>query len=79
MCLAYPARVAALVDADTVEATFGGRRVLVVVLTLDAGPPVRVGDWLLVQSGLAVSRLSAPEAQQRQLELDALIGGHDDA
>jgi hydrogenase maturation factor len=78
MCLAYPARVRSLLDADTAEVTAGGRAQRVVLLTLAAGPPVRRDDWLLVQSGLAVQRLSAGEAHERMRMLNDLIGGDND-
>ena len=78
MCLAYPAHVCSVVDAVTAEVTARGRRQRVVLLTLDPGRPVRPGDWLLVQSGLAIERLSDHEAREHQRLIDDLIGGDDE-
>jgi hydrogenase assembly chaperone HypC/HupF len=86
MCLAYPARVRSVADAATAEVTVRGRTRSVVLLALDAGGPIRPGDWLLVQSGLAIQRLSAHEAHERQRLIDDLtadptdhlIGGDDE-
>jgi hydrogenase assembly chaperone HypC/HupF len=78
MCLAYPARVRSVAGAGTAEVTVRGRIRSVVLLTLDDGDPVRPGDWLLVQSGLAVRRLSADEARDREQLIDDLIGGDDE-
>ncbi len=78
MCLAYPTQVTALLGADTAEAAVGETCQRVVLLTLEGGPPVRVGDWLLVQSGLAVQRLSVEEAKDRQRMFDELLGGEDE-
>jgi hydrogenase assembly chaperone HypC/HupF len=78
MCLARPVRVRSVVDTSTAEVTDGGRTRPVVLLTLDAGPPVRPGDWLLVQSGLAVRRLSDREAADRRRLIDNVIGGDDE-
>jgi hydrogenase assembly chaperone HypC/HupF len=77
MCLACPGLVRRVVDATTAEVTVRGRRRPVVLLTLDAGPPPRPGDWLLVQSGLAIQRLTPHEAHERQRLIDAVIGGDD--
>jgi hydrogenase assembly chaperone HypC/HupF len=79
MCLAYPARVRCVVDATVAEVTVRRRRQRVVLLTLDAGPPPRPGDWLLVQSGLAIQRLTPHEAYERRRLIDALNGGDDES
>jgi hydrogenase assembly chaperone HypC/HupF len=86
MCLAYPARVRSVADAATAEVAVRGRTQCVVLLALDAGGPIRPGDWLLVQSGLAIQRLSAHEAHERLRLIDDLttdptdhlIGGDDE-
>jgi hydrogenase maturation factor len=56
--------VAATADPSAVMVRDGQRDVAVSLLTLDGN--VEVGEWLLVHCGLALSRLTEPEA------LDAL-------
>lgn len=43
----------------------GAPRWVPIVLVTSAGETVSPGDWLLVQTGLAVARVSAAEAAQR--------------
>jgi hydrogenase assembly chaperone HypC/HupF len=74
MCLAYPARIGRLVDATVAEVTVRDRCRPVVLLTLDAGPPPRPGDWLLVHSGLAIQRLTPDEAYERRRLIGAVLG-----
>lgn len=63
MCLTYPAQVVSISDeAAIVEAN--GRRQRVLLLVLEHNLPVP-GDWLLVQSGIALSTLDSAEAAQR--------------
>jgi hydrogenase assembly chaperone HypC/HupF len=65
MCLGAPCQVVATTaDSTAVVVRDGQRDVTVSLLTLDGS--VQVGEWLLVHCGLALSRLSEPEA------LDAL-------
>jgi hydrogenase assembly chaperone HypC/HupF len=75
MCLAYPAEVLAMTGDGTAEVSARGRtqRVLLAVLA-DADPPVAIGDWLLVDCGLALARIDADDAAQRTEWLDALTG-----
>lgn len=64
MCLAYPAQVLSIADqVAIVEAE--GRRHEVMLLALEANLPV-AGDWLLVQSGIALSTLDESDAAQRR-------------
>ncbi len=63
MCLTYPAQVVSVADeAAIVEAN--GRQQRVLLLALEHNLPVP-GDWLLVQSGIALSTLDGAEAAQR--------------
>jgi hydrogenase maturation factor len=48
----------------------GPRRVPLVVVTA-SGETVAPGDWLLVQTGLAIARISAAEAADRNACLGA--------
>jgi hydrogenase maturation factor len=88
--MAYPARVVALEGDGVALAELSGRprRVLLTLLT-GLGPAgdigdrgadaVAVGDWLLVQSGIALARLDDDEASQRlRLLEEAIEGGTDE-
>lgn len=64
MCLAVPGRVVAITAdpvAPVAEVDYGGlrRRAQLVYL-----PEARVGDWVLVQAGFAVRRLSDDDARE---------------
>jgi len=66
MCLAEPALVRAVEPDDTAWVDLRGvtRRVPLVVVT-SSGATVAPGDWLLVQTGLAVAQITADEARNR--------------
>jgi hydrogenase assembly chaperone HypC/HupF len=72
MCLAYPVQVVAVEDQIAIVQV-QGRLSRVVLLALQADLPVP-GDWLLVQSGLAVSKLDEDDAVQR-IQLQRLAQG----
>ncbi len=60
MCLAVPLRVAAI-EGTLAEVEVGGvRRQVSILLT----PEVKVGDWVLVHTGFAISVLNEQEAQE---------------
>jgi len=60
MCLAVPVQVLSL-DGHEAEVDFSGvRRRISVVLT----PDVRVGDYVILHTGFAISILDQEEAQQ---------------
>jgi hydrogenase assembly chaperone HypC/HupF len=74
MCMAYPAQVLVVSDdGSTADVVARGRDQRVLLVVLDE--PVTAGDWLLVQSGLAVGRIDAADAASRALLLDELTGG----
>lgn len=75
MCLAYPARVLAVHDAGTATVRLPDRDQRVLLAVLDDDTPVAVGDWLLVQSGLALARIDESEATARLDLLNTPIGG----
>jgi hydrogenase maturation factor len=75
MCLAYPARVVSLPDPGTADTVVAGRPQRVPLVALEQASDLRIGEWLLVQSGLAVCRLSPAEARDRLRLLDDLQGG----
>ena len=62
MCLAYPAQVVTA-GQDVAEVETAGRRQRVITICLEGGAPVP-GEWLLVHSGLAVSRLTEEELHE---------------
>ncbi|HUW15541.1 MAG TPA: HypC/HybG/HupF family hydrogenase formation chaperone [Actinomycetes bacterium] len=64
MCLGAPCQVVSVGLDRSVVVRDAGRQVPVCLLTLEG--PVDVDDWLLVHCGLALARLTEPEA------LDAL-------
>jgi hydrogenase expression/formation protein HypC len=63
MCLAIPGRIVAVVDAANQIATVdvsGVRRDVSVALLEDA----RVGDWVIVHTGIAIEKLDEEEARK---------------
>ncbi|HET8657730.1 MAG TPA: HypC/HybG/HupF family hydrogenase formation chaperone [Micromonosporaceae bacterium] len=73
MCLAYPARVRSVGDG-TAQVDAGGRTQEVILLALDGGEPA-AGDWLLVQSGIALARIDPGEAAARARALAQITEG----
>lgn len=76
MCLAVPGRLTAIDYSDPAHAKgrvdFGGVRREVSLALL---PEARVGDWLIIHAGLAISVLDQAEAEAALAEfagLDAL-------
>ncbi|MBN8489244.1 MAG: HypC/HybG/HupF family hydrogenase formation chaperone [Burkholderiales bacterium] len=67
MCLALPARVVALLDADQAQVDLGGvRKSISIALT----PGAAVGDYVIVHVGHAIG-LVDPEEAERTLALFA--------
>jgi hydrogenase expression/formation protein HypC len=61
MCLALPARVVELQDADNAVVELGGvRKTVSVALT----PEAKVGDFVIVHVGHAIGLLDAEEAEK---------------
>jgi hydrogenase expression/formation protein HypC len=65
MCVSEAARVLSVQGDESalVDLRGAARRVPLIVVT-SSGVTVRPGDWLLVQTGLAVARISAAEAAE---------------
>jgi hydrogenase expression/formation protein HypC len=61
MCLAVPARVAALLGDQWVETEVGGIRSRVSTALID---DVALGDYLIVHAGFAIARLNVEEAEK---------------
>lgn len=75
MCLALPARVVALIDADTAVVDLGGvRKQISIALT----PQAQQGDYVIVHVGHAIGLLD-PEEAARTLALFAELGAAQDA
>lgn len=69
MCLALPARIVELVDADTAIVDMGGvRKRIAIVLVPEAG----LGDYVIVHVGHAIGMLDEAEARA-SLELFAQL------
>jgi hydrogenase assembly chaperone HypC/HupF len=62
VCLAYPAQVVSAAQ-DVAEVEAAGRRQRVITICLEGGPPAP-GEWVLVNCGLAVSRLNEEELRE---------------
>jgi hydrogenase expression/formation protein HypC len=73
MCLAIPGRIIDLTDAGELTATgrvdFGGIRKRV---SLAFVPEARLGDWVLVHAGVAITLIDAAAAAQLQDDLARL-------
>jgi hydrogenase expression/formation protein HypC len=69
MCLAVPARLVS-VEADEAVADMGGVRTRVSVALIDSPAP---GDWVVIHTGYALSRMDESAAQALSRELDQLL------
>jgi hydrogenase expression/formation protein HypC len=72
MCLAIPARLVELLDADQAVVDLGGIRKQICITLV---PDARVGDYVIVHVGYAIGQID-PEEAQRTL---ALFGALADA
>jgi hydrogenase expression/formation protein HypC len=70
MCLAIPARVTELHDDETATVDLDGVKHRVQTSLLD---DVRVGDYVIVHTGFALTKLD-PEEAQHTLDLFAQMG-----
>ena len=61
MCLAIPARVVALPSPDTAQVDVGGVQMKVSLALVD---DVRVGDFVIVHVGYALTKLDPAEAER---------------
>lgn len=78
MCLALPGRIRAIRGVEA-EVLLGGETVRKAGLQLH--PQARIGDYVLVKTGLVVEVLSEGEAQELMAfyeEMVAALGGPDD-
>jgi len=66
MCLSEAALVLSVEADETALVDLrGAARTVPLILVTSAGETVSPGDWLLVQTGLAVARITAAEAAER--------------
>jgi hydrogenase expression/formation protein HypC len=72
MCLAVPARVAALLENQWVEIEVGGIHTRISTALID---DVKVGDYVIVHAGFAITRLDVLEAE-KSLALFDEIAAH---
>lgn len=70
MCLALPARVVELTGSDGARIDLGGVRKEISIALVD---DVKIGDYLIVHVGYALTKLDAAEAE-RTLALFASAG-----
>lgn len=76
VCIAYPARILSLdTEGSATVDILGRRQVVLLALIPDGRRPVAVGDWLLVQTGLALARIDQAEAQERAALITQTSGG----
>lgn len=73
MCLGIPGRIAEIVDAKhhiaTADVSGVKRKVSIGLLTPGE---VKVGDWVLIHVGFAISRIDEEEARRTQEFLEGL-------
>lgn len=74
MCLAIPARIVELLPDRAVVDVVGVRRSIDVGLLQD--DPPRIGDWVLVHVGFAMSKISEAEALD-QIRMLTMLGESD--
>ena len=75
MCLAIPAQIAAIGEGQMATVSLAGvERAVSMALT----PEARVGDYVLVHAGYAISLLDAEEAAATLQLLDEIAGVADD-
>ena len=72
MCLAIPAKIEKL-DGSEAEVTLGGNRMTISTLL---SPTAKLGDWVLVHAGFAITILDETEAREtwdllKQMDLPA--------
>jgi hydrogenase expression/formation protein HypC len=76
MCLGVPGRVVDVLDAAgsraLVDVHGAGRREVSCALLAAGGESAQAGDWVIVHLGLAMSVISAAEAQQVIADLQRL-------
>ncbi len=78
MCVGIPAQVVEILAAETKAAIVeveGVRREVCIVIVLDDG--IKVGDWVLLHVGFAMSIIDEEEAEN-QLAFMRLLGSYEE-
>jgi hydrogenase assembly chaperone HypC/HupF len=73
MCVAYPAQVTEIISPDEALVNARGKTQSAALFALD-NPSVSPGDWLLVQSGIALVILDEADAARRIALIEAETG-----
>jgi len=71
MCLAIPGRIVALEAESQATVDVGGVRKTISLLLL---PEAQVGDYVLIHTGFALSRVDEDEAARIFEALEAMLG-----
>ena len=61
MCLGIPVKVIEVLDSDTGKVDFNGTKMKAGLTLIDN---VKVGDWVILHAGYAISKLNEEEAQE---------------
>ena len=72
MCLALPAKIIELVSDDDAVVDLGGVRQRISVALIEAP---RVGDWVVIHVGYALTKLSPEEAEHTLIAVSGLSMG----
>jgi hydrogenase expression/formation protein HypC len=71
MCLAVPVRIVELLTDERAKVVLGGTETIISVALLDE---LRVGDFVVTHTGVALCRLRTEEAEQTLRYLTELAG-----
>lgn len=72
MCLAIPAKIEKLIDSRRATVELGGNRTDVIISLV---PDAKVGDWVLVHAGYAITVLDEADAKATYELLAEMEGG----
>jgi hydrogenase expression/formation protein HypC len=61
MCLAVPAKITRIDESGQGSASYMGSEVLVNLVLV---PQARLGDWVIIHAGFAISVMNAKEARE---------------
>ena len=61
MCLAIPGKIIGRIDAEQVKVLIGGIKKNI---RIDLLPDVKIGDYVLVHAGYAITKINEREAQE---------------
>ena len=61
MCLAIPGKIIRRIDTEQVEVLLGGLKKIV---RIDLLPDVKIGEYVLVHAGYAITKINQKEANE---------------